>query len=1367
MLSIITYSVDPADNTLPRITDFFFAPSVAGSAGMLYSSTRYSGVLASWSLAGPALKAFDSTSLLRPDAAGAVAQIGAMQIGSNSYLLTGGGRGGEMMLRALNPDGSFGLITNLGYLTQFSGDLIGLQAVSLANGTTAVYGGILNKSGIGRLSFDQGAHVTATGLTADTNTTYADRVVALAQATVDGQTYLFSASTETYFTAPGITAWAVGATGSLTASANIDAATGLWIATPTALSVAHLGPQTFLIAAAAGTGSLTVMEVGSGGSLRVASHVLDTLDSRFAGVTALASLDLGGRSYVVAGGSDDGITVFQLLPGGRLLALATLADTDQIGLAKISALDMRAAGDGFDIFVASSSELGITQLHYALGAQGLVQHAANTGGSLQGGGGEDTLFGWGGNDVIDGGAGNDIIADGGGSDLMRGGLGADIFLLSADGAADTIADFTPGQDRLDLSAWPMLRNLGQLQITSTATGAVIRFGDETLTLLSASGQPIHAAELNWSDLYNLDQIWMDTGAPIDPLFSTAPPDDILGTEAGDVLQAVGSGVQVFGLAGNDSITSDVGYATLFGGAGDDRYFVFTATDQLRETAGEGFDRAFAAVDYSLAAGQEIELLGAIDGGATDALNLTGNELSQTLIGNAGANTLNTGGGGADILRGGAGDDTYFVYNSNDRVYEAAGQGFDQIFTYAHFALVAFQDVEVLSVADTAATTALNLSGNSYSQTLIGNAGSNRLSSGLGSPDTLIGGAGDDIYYVYNALDQVREEIDQGFDRVFTALNYTLTAGQSIEVLGAMSAAATTPLNLTGNALAQTIIGNAGANILRSGAGAADILIGSAGNDTYYVSNAGDQVLESAGNGLDRVFAAVNYILTAGQEVELLGAVSAASTDPLTLTGNEKSQTIIGNAGDNVLSSGGGAADTMLGGGGNDTYYVFNPYDRVNESLGAGNDHVFTTVTYALTAGQEIEMLSAANLASTAPLYLFGNAFSQTIIGNAGQNRLSSGEGAPDILIGGLGHDTYYVYNIGDQTIEDLSGGFDKVFSAVNYRLTAGQSIELLGAISAVATDPLQLTGNELSQTIIGNAGDNILNTGGGAADVLRGSLGNDSYYVYNIYDRVYENRGEGIDHIFTTVNYAVAPNQEVEFLSVADPNSTFTVNMSGNSFSQIITGNSGNNTISTGGGSADTLIGGAGNDIYYLYNSADQVEETLGNGYDRIFTAVSYALAQGQDIEMLSATSGPATAQINLFGNELSQRIIGNAGSNIIDGGGGSDILTGGAGADSFIFNSPPTNNDVVTITDFEPSIDVLMLNTNSFNGLQIGSLSTAQFEANSTGEATSETVRFSYDTATGKLWYDPDGNGQASPFHFADLSPELALSNADFLVFS
>jgi Ca2+-binding RTX toxin-like protein len=91
-----------------------------------------------------------------------------------------------------------------------------------------------------------------------------------------------------------------------------------------------------------------------------------------------------------------------------------------------------------------------------------VFHGADGDDKVLGRGGDDQLFGGGGNDTLDGGEGNDILSGGLGADVLTGGQGADIFKYSAVGESsgavvngvaqvDDIADFTQGQDKIDLS----------------------------------------------------------------------------------------------------------------------------------------------------------------------------------------------------------------------------------------------------------------------------------------------------------------------------------------------------------------------------------------------------------------------------------------------------------------------------------------------------------------------------------------------------------------------------------------------------------------------------------------------------------------------------------------------------------------------------------------------------------------------------------------------------------------------------------------------------------------------------------------------------------------------------------------------------
>mgnify|MGYP000264052508 CR=1 FL=1 len=135
------------------------------------------------------------------------------------------------------------------------------------------------------------------------------------------------------------------------------------------------------------------------------------------------------------------------------------------------------------------------------------------------------------------------------------------------------------------------------------------------------------------------------------------------------------------------------------------------------------------------------------------LNLTGNALANTLTGNAADNILD-GGLGNDTLIGGLGNDTYVVDVLTDTITEGVGQGSDQV----NVALTAAgtytlgANLENATVTS-AATIAVNLTGNELNNVLTGNAAANVLDGGLGT-DTLLGGAGNDTYLVDNVADVV-------------------------------------------------------------------------------------------------------------------------------------------------------------------------------------------------------------------------------------------------------------------------------------------------------------------------------------------------------------------------------------------------------------------------------------------------------------------------------------------------------------------------------------------------------------------------------------------------------------------------------------
>jgi len=91
---------------------------------------------------------------------------------------------------------------------------------------------------------------------------------------------------------------------------------------------------------------------------------------------------------------------------------------------------------------------------------------------------------------------------------------------------------------------------------------------------------------------------------------------------------------------------------------------------------------------------------------------------------------------------------------------------------------------------------------------------------------------------------VHEAAGGGTDTVLANVNYTLTAGSEIEFL--RSNAGATGLSLTGNNLANAVIGAAGNDSL-SGGGGDDALTGGGGNDTLVGGAGNDTLTGNAGN----------------------------------------------------------------------------------------------------------------------------------------------------------------------------------------------------------------------------------------------------------------------------------------------------------------------------------------------------------------------------------------------------------------------------------------------------------------------------------------------------------------------------------------
>ncbi|HVV94212.1 MAG TPA: hypothetical protein VHD15_12410 [Hyphomicrobiales bacterium] len=230
--------------------------------------------------------------------------------------------------------------------------------------------------------------------------------------------------------------------------------------------------------------------------------------------------------------------------------------------------------------------------------------------------------------------------------------------------------------------------------------------------------------------------------------------------------------------------------------------------------------------------------------------------------------------------------------------------------------------------------------------------------------------------------------------------------------------------------------------------------------------------------------------------------------------------------------------------------------------------------------------------------------------------------------------------------------------------------------------------------------------------------------------------------------------------------------LSGGGGDDHLAGGSGDDVLN-GGAGADSMAGGTGNDTYVVNDANDTVTEVAGKagGTDLVKSSVSFTL--GAHVENLTLTG---RAAIDGTGNTLANHITGNAGANhlaggggndVLDGGAGSDTLTGGGGHDTFVFDSRVIAANADHITDFAHQPDTIELAKADFGALAAGHLAATDFVANADGQATMADQHIIYDTTTGALLYDVDGNGSHAAVQFAtiDNHAHAVVTAADFLV--
>jgi VCBS repeat-containing protein len=935
--------------------------------------------------------------------------------------------------------------------------------------------------------------------------------------------------------------------------------------------------------------------------------------------------------------------------------------------------------------------------------------------------GDDTVYGEGGNDTISGEAGNDILIGGSDNDTLFGGADND-YLDGGDGIDNLwggIGDDSlfggSGDDKLfgETGANYLDGEDGNDILNSGGPGSEL-FGGAGNDDISAAGGGNYLDGEDGNDTLTADggNNTLFGGKGNDNLAASGGNNYLDGEEGNNTLSAAGGGNTLYGGVGDDSLSAAGGNNYLNGGNGINTLAADGGSNTLIGGTGKDFLSSAGGGSYLDAGAGDDTLV--VDGGGNTLLGgdgddiLQGGEGSDTLTGDAGVDTIQAG-GGDDNTSGGDGDDLIFGEAGDDTL--AGGAGADQ--------LQGGDGIDSLDGGDGDDV----LFGNTGNDTILGGAGGDYLEGGVGA-DFLAGGADFDIYY-YRPGDGVDTIVDSGENMLSLAYFYTpglfqlrigsldldFGSGDAIHLEGFdpdnphVNQTGITEFQFLNTTLSYDDIIDLGFDF--NGTPGPDVLTGTGANDRInafedddiVTAKAGDDIIDlgsgndtaDAGSGNDTVTAGDgNDVVDGGSGDDLLDGglgddqlAGGKGVDTLTggdgndvLDGGIDGDTLDGGLGDDQLFGskgddqlvGGEGIDVLDGGTGNDIY-LLDDQDSVIERADEGYDTVQADFSTTLSANVErLELIGPDNLDGT------GNASDNDLIGTIGDNQLYGldgddflfgGSGA-DLLDGGAGadlmegggdDDTYIVDNTGDIVIDGGGGlDFNTVIASVDFTLASGSNIQELDLVSFVG---LRGTGNEADNIIIGSDGADVID-GAAGVDDMAGGLGDDTYYADNPDDYVIENPGEGTDTAITSVDFFLDPN--VENLTLLEGSDA--VEGEGNELDNIIIGNSYDNFLD-GLEGADTLVGGLGNDEYWVDNAGDMVVETADEGVDLVDSDVDYTLAA--NVENLALQGETFTGNLTGTGNELDNFITGNDGDNVLIGLAGNDTLDGGAGADTMM----------------------------------------------------------------------------------------------------
>jgi len=331
------------------------------------------------------------------------------------------------------------------------------------------------------------------------------------------------------------------------------------------------------------------------------------------------------------------------VPGGRVwFSLWFFADASRVEAIRFA--DGTEWSSGFLLAATQLSELGdfvrgsgADDRLDALGGDDTVWGGPGND-ELLGGAGDDWLGGEGGDDVLDGGAGRDILSGGPGNDRYRFDAGYGDDWVTDSGGVDEV-EFGAGLAPADLV------------FTRDQSNLYVAAGADRLTLVDWFYRPETRVEtFSFADGTAFDEAAVRRSILV--AAGTSLADTIFGSDAGESISGSYGEDALYGEGGDDVLDGGQGSDYLLGGPGDDVYFVDNRLDRVTENPGEGNDTVVTTASYALP--DNVENL-TLSGSA--AINGTGNDGDNVIVGNAAVNLI-TGGAGNDSLQGGAGNDTY-------------------------------------------------------------------------------------------------------------------------------------------------------------------------------------------------------------------------------------------------------------------------------------------------------------------------------------------------------------------------------------------------------------------------------------------------------------------------------------------------------------------------------------------------------------------------------------------------------------------------------------------------------------------------------------------------------------------------------------